>query len=145
MDKLTPERRSWNMARIKSKDTKPELLVRRMVHALGYRYRLHRKDLPGRPDLVFGPRRKIINVHGCYWHGHDDPACPDRREIKSNKAYWTPKIEGNRARDARQQAALEQVGWEVLIVWECETRHHEVLVERIKEFLGPAGPQKERV
>ena len=135
VDKLTPEHRSENMRRIKSKDMKPELLVRRMVHAMGYRYRLHRKDLPGKPDLVFGPRRKVIFVHGCFWHGHDDPSCPDRREVKSNQTYWTPKIARNRERDARQQAALKAADWKVLTLWECETRDKEALSARIKDFL----------
>ncbi|QFU15498.1 very short patch repair endonuclease [Microvirga thermotolerans] len=134
-DTQSAERRSENMRRIKSKDTKPELLVRRMVHAMGYRYRLHRKDLAGKPDLVFGPRRKIIFVHGCFWHGHNDPACPDRREVKSNQTYWNPKIARNQERDLAHQAALEAAGWKVLTVWECETRDREALAARIKGFL----------
>jgi DNA mismatch endonuclease (patch repair protein) len=134
-DKLSPERRSENMRRIKSKGMKPELTVRRMVHRMGYRYRLHRKDLPGKPDLVFGPSRKVIFVHGCFWHGHDDPACPDRRQVKSNQAYWNPKIAGNRERDARNQAALEAAGWRVLTVWECELRDSLTLEKRIRDFL----------
>ncbi|HEX2973233.1 MAG TPA: very short patch repair endonuclease [Tepidisphaeraceae bacterium] len=136
MDKLSPERRSENMRRIKSKGMKPELLVRQIAHSMGYRYRLHRKELPGRPDLVFGPKRKVIFVHGCFWHAHDDPRCPDRREVKSNQGYWGPKITGNKERDARQRAALEAAGWKVLTIWECETRDTEALKSRLRQFLG---------
>jgi DNA mismatch endonuclease (patch repair protein) len=131
VDKLSPERRSENMRRIKSKGMKPELAVRRLVHNLGYRYRLHRKDLPGKPELVFGPARKAIFVHGCFWHGHDDPACRDGRMPRSNESYWLPKLTRNRARDAASVASLEANGWHVLTVWECETRDAEVLKVRL--------------
>lgn len=123
------------MRRIKSKDTKPELLVRKAVHAMGYRYRLHRRELPGKPDMVFGPRRKVIFVHGCFWHGHDDPNCPDRREVKSNQEYWLPKIARNRERDRERQARLAAEGWDVLTVWECKTREKTALERILKEFL----------
>src|SRR5258708_1102032 len=98
-DKLSPERRSENMRQIKSKGTKLELVVRRVVHGLGYRYRLHREDLPGKPDLVFGPTRKVIFVHGCFWHAHDDPSCREGRVPHSNKNYWGPKLSRNKERD----------------------------------------------
>lgn len=123
------------MARIRSKDMKPELLVRRLVHSLGYRYRLHRKDLPGKPDLVFGPRRKVIFVHGCFWHLHPDPHCIDARLPKSNTEYWKPKLERNVERDKQHTESLETDGWDVLIIWECETKDLDALKERIESFL----------
>lgn len=125
------------MRRIRSKDMKPELIVRHLAHSLGYRYRLHRKDLPGKPDLVFPSRRKIIFVNGCFWHGHDDPNCIDgRRKPKSNLDYWLPKLARNKGRDKQHQAALEELGWSVLTIWECETKDQKQLVERLKAFLG---------
>ena len=136
-DTLTPERRAENMRRIKSKNTKPEMVVRSLVHRLGYRYRLHRLDLPGKPDLVFSPRRKIIFVHGCFWHGHEDPDCADgRRQPKSNLDYWLPKLARNKERDHVQAAEIETLGWAVMIVWECETRDRPRLTARLREFLG---------
>jgi DNA mismatch endonuclease (patch repair protein) len=134
VDRLTKERRSENMRRIKSIGTKPEMLVRRLVHSLGYRYRLHRKDLPGKPDLVFGPRRKAIFVHGCFWHGHDVEGCPDRRTPKSNVSYWSPKLARNRERDAEHVAALKKADWKVLTIWECEA-DDKGLKSRLKKFL----------
>ena len=136
VDRLTPERRAENMRRIKSKHMKPEMLVRSIVHRLGYRYRLHRADLPGKPDLVFPARRKIIMVHGCFWHGHDDPNCADgRRKPKSNLDYWLPKLTRNKLRDRQQEAGLADLGWSVLTVWECETRNLENLAKRLTAFL----------
>jgi DNA mismatch endonuclease, patch repair protein len=135
-DKLSPERRSQNMAAIRAKDTKPELIVRRLVHALGFRYRLHRKDLPGKPDLVFGTRHKVIFVHGCFWHGCKRAGCLDARRPKSNTEYWNPKIEGNKARDLKHQEALQAGGWQILIVWDCETKDMVALQERITNFLA---------
>jgi len=128
------------MRRIKSKDTKPELIVRRLAHRLGFRYRLHRKDLPGKPDLVFGPKRKAIFVHGCFWHGHDDPACLDGRAPRSNQSYWLPKLTRNKERDFKSIAALEAAGWHVLVIWECETRDAGLLQNRLEDFLKePSG------
>ena len=134
-DKLTPERRSANMAAIRAKGMKPEMAVRRLVHAMGYRYRLHRKDLPGKPDLVFGPRRKVIFVHGCFWHRHPSPACKLARLPKSRLDFWLPKFEANTARDARDLAKISDVGWASLVVWECETKNVETLRERLRAFL----------
>ena len=108
MDKLTPERRSENMRRIKNKGMKPEMAVRRLVHGLGYRYRLHRKDLPGRPDLTFGPKRKVIFVHGCFWHQHSQ--CREGRPPGSNAGYWGPKLARNVERDAQHLASLKELG-----------------------------------
>lgn len=124
------------MRRIKSKGMKPEMLVRRLVHGMGYRYRLHVPDLPGKPDLVFPSRHKVIFVHGCFWHLHKDPKCPDRREPKSNQDYWKPKLARNRQRDAAHKAALESAGWSVLTVWECETRDPAALVASVRAFLA---------
>jgi DNA mismatch endonuclease (patch repair protein) len=136
-DKLTPERRSENMRRINSRGTKPELAVRRLAYSLGYRYRLHRKDLPGKPDLVFGPRRKVVFVHGCFWHRHDDPVCPDGRTPRSNEGYWLPKLARNKERDGANIGALEAAGWRVLVIWECEMRNVEALKARLVAFIGP--------
>ena len=135
-DTLTPRERSARMALVRNKDTKPELLVRRLVHGMGYRYRLHATDLPGHPDLVFRPRRKVIFVHGCFWHRHDDPECKLARLPRSRADFWQPKLEGNRARDARVLVELEDKGWKVLTIWECQTKARAFLEARIREFLG---------
>ena len=119
MDKISQESRSRNMSRIRSKDTTPELKVRSLLHSMGFRFRLHRRDLPGKPDIVLPRHRKIVLVHGCYWHGHD---CKIAGRSKSNVDYWRPKIDGNRERDKRNGDALRSAGWDVLVVWECETR-----------------------
>lgn len=114
------EQRSWNMARIRSRDTGPELFVRSTLHRLGFRYRVNRGGLPGRPDLAFPSRRRVIFVHGCFWHGH---SCARGRSVpKSNKAFWIDKIRANVYRDAQNAASLQQLGWRVLVVWECELR-----------------------
>ena len=124
------------MRQIKSQNMKPEMVVRSIVHRLGHRYRLHRRDLPGKPDLVFGPRQKIIFVHGCFWHGHKDPDCVDgRRKPKSNLDYWLPKLARNCDRDDAHEAELVRLGWSVLTVWECETRDQSRLTERLRAFL----------
>ncbi len=141
MDKLTPELRTENMRRIRSKDMKPELLVRRLVHSLGYRYRLHRKDLPGKHDLVFGPRHKVIFVHGCFWHMHPDPNCADARMPKSNTDYWKSKLERNVERDKQHIDALYETGWKVLTIWECELKNLEKVKQHIVDFLDPKNNQ----
>lgn len=119
VDTLTPKARSERMARIRGKDTVPEMKVRRMTHRMGYRFRLHCRSLPGSPDLVFPGLKKIIFVHGCYWHGHK---CKYGKLPKSNVAFWTNKIVTNKARDKRNIAALRRAGWKVFVVWQCETR-----------------------
>lgn len=119
MDRLTPEQRSLNMSRVRGRDTKPELLLRRSLHAAGLRYRLHRRDLPGSPDLVFPSRGAVAFVHGCFWHGHD---CPAFRLPATRPEFWRTKIDTNRERDARAHAALCDAGWRVLTVWECALR-----------------------
>lgn len=123
------------MALVKGSDTKPEMVVRRLLHGMGYRYRLHRKDLPGRPDIVFGKRRKVIFVHGCFWHRHDDPTCRLARLPKSRLEFWEPKLTANARRDARHQQALRKAGWKILVVWECELRHSEHLENKLRDFL----------
>ena len=136
MDKLTPERRSENMRRIKSKDMKPELAVRQLAHRLGYRFRLHRRDLPGKPDLVFGSKRKVIFVHGCFWHGHELKGCLDARRPKSNTGYWNPKLTRNKERAAQRVAEPDATGWKVLTIWECETKDLGRIEKRLKSFLS---------
>lgn len=133
-DTVSPERRSEIMAAIRNRDTAPELRVRRFLHATGLRFRLHRMDLPGRPDLVFPSRQLCLFVHGCFWHG-----CPHcrhgARAVKSNTSYWIPKLARNKARDAKNQAQLAELGWSSLVVWECESSDPEKLsqlAERIR-------------
>jgi DNA mismatch endonuclease, patch repair protein len=133
MDNVTPDRRSEIMGRVRSRDTKPEMTVRRVVHAMGYRYRLHAKNLPGKPDLVFRARRKVIFVHGCFWHRH--PQCALARLPKSRKDFWLPKLEANRQRDEKNECALRTAGWDVLVVWECEVGDIALLRKRIRGFL----------
>ena len=134
MDTLTPQERSARMALIRGKNTKPELLVRRLVHSLGYRYRLHRSDLPGKPDMVFPGRGKIVLVHGCFWHRHKE--CALARLPKSRGEFWLPKLEGNAKRDARNIRALRRQGWGVMTIWECQLGDMELLARRIKRFLN---------
>lgn len=137
-DRLTPEARSALMSRIRGKDTQPELAVRRMLHAMGYRFRLHRKDLPGRPDIVLPGRRKTIFVHGCFWHGHEGCRFASRPSTRSD--FWAAKIAGNRARDARNLVSLDGAGWSSLVLWECEIEgDRAALAGRVSTFLGAAG------
>src|SRR5689334_24957009 len=124
-DTLSPSQRSVRMRRIAAGNTKPELAVRRLLHSMGYRFRLFAKELPGKPDLVFRPRRKAIFVHGCFWHRHPDPTCKLARMPKSRLDFWGPKLTANRERDIRHQSELDALGWAYLIVWECELRHRE--------------------
>lgn len=125
------------MALVKGKGTRPELRVRHLVHRLGFRFRLHRRDLPGSPDLVFPGRRAVVFVHGCFWHRHPDPDCWRSRLPKTRPEFWVPKLEANVARDAAARAALKSLGWRVLIVWECETtpRRIDALAGRLCDFL----------
>jgi len=132
MDRLTKERRSWLMSRVRGKNTEPEMIVRRLLHGLGYRYRLHRKDLPGKPDLAFGPRKKIVFVHGCYWHGH---GCKIGRLPKSNVEFWKSKIERNRERDMEVNRKLNASGWQTITVWQCEARDLSTLEDRLVDFI----------
>lgn len=126
------------MAAIKSKNTKPEMAVRQLLHAMGYRFRLHRPGLPGKPDIVFASRRAIVEVRGCFWHQHPDPECADARRPKSNSDYWIQKLERNRSRDAANLRTLADLGWRVLELWACELRDPN-LQARLLKFLGPPG------
>ncbi|MEW6236268.1 MAG: very short patch repair endonuclease [Candidatus Omnitrophota bacterium] len=134
MDNLTPDIRRQTMSRVRSKDTKPEWVVRRLVHSMGYRYRLHRADLPGKPDLVFPKYRKAIFVNGCFWHGHQCRA--GRNRPASNKDYWLPKLEKNKTRDRSHYRRLRKMGWGIMVIWECQIKKTEVLKKRIRRFLG---------
>jgi DNA mismatch endonuclease (patch repair protein) len=136
MDTLTPDERSARMARVKGKNTSAEMTVRRLVHRMGYRYRLHCAKLPGRPDLVFAGRRKAIFVHGCFWHRHPDPDCKLARLPKTRQDFWIPKLEGNRARDLRKLGEFEALGWSALILWECELKNEAFLENEIRTFLN---------
>jgi DNA mismatch endonuclease (patch repair protein) len=134
MDKLTRGLRSHNMGRIGSKDTRPEMLVRRLVHALGYRYRLHVKELPGKPDLVFRSRKKVIFVHGCFWHQHK--GCREGRVPSSSESYWAPKLARNVERDGEHLRSLKRLGWKVLVLWECQLDSVARLERKVRAFLG---------
>lgn len=134
MRHLSKAQISARMRRIRKKDTKPELVVRRLVHRLGFRFRLHRNDLPGTPDLVFVSRKKVILVHGCFWHQHS--CALGSKQPRANPDYWLPKLARNVSRDAANQRLLAEQGWDTLVVWECETRADGNLVERIVPFLN---------
>lgn len=142
-DTLSPAARSERMSRVRAKNTKPEMIVRRIVHGMGYRYRLHDRRLPGTPDLVFHGRGKVIFVHGCFWHRHPDPTCKLARMPKSRQEFWGPKLEGNRERDARTQEALEREGWRSMVVWECECGQ-EQLGNGLRAFLEGEGDDDAR-
>jgi DNA mismatch endonuclease (patch repair protein) len=132
-DVHTPEQRSRNMAGIRGKNTKPEMLVRSLLHRLGYRFRLHRKDLPGKPDIVFPSRRKVLFVHGCYWHMHD---CRWGRVVPAtNTDFWQTKRKGNCERDEKAQQALKTMGWSSHIVWECDLKNEDMLIMALRGFL----------
>jgi DNA mismatch endonuclease (patch repair protein) len=133
-DRLTKAQRSWNMSRIRSTNTKPEIVVRRLLTGMGLRYRLHRAGLPGKPDIVLGPRRLVIFVHGCFWHRH--PGCKQATMPSANRAFWLAKLEGNAARDQRHRRALRHLGWRVVTVWECETREPGRLARRLARAAG---------
>lgn len=133
VDFMSPSQRSAHMAKIRSVNTKPELQLRQLLHREGYRYRLHDKRLPGRPDLVFAGRRKVIFMHGCFWHGHECPV--GARLPKSNTEFWADKRSRNQTRDAAQMEQLLNLGWGVLILWECETKDPQRLLARAISFL----------
>lgn len=133
MDRITPAQRSANMRAVRRTDTAPEMQVRRLLHGLGYRFRLHRRDLPGTPDIVFGPRKKAIFVHGCFWHGHD---CKRGRLPASRQEYWGPKIERNRRRDQAALDRLAEIGWIPMVLWECQL--NEGLADRLQSYLDPS-------
>jgi DNA mismatch endonuclease (patch repair protein) len=122
-DNLSPEVRSFIMSRIRPKDTKPELIVRQFLHGAGYRYRLHRKDLPGKPDIVLPRMKTAILVHGCFWHAHPDPKCTIFKMPSSRRPWWEDKLERNRRRDHIAERSLVKAGWKVIVVWECQLHH----------------------
>jgi DNA mismatch endonuclease, patch repair protein len=135
-DTRTNDQRSRIMKSVGDRDTGPELTIRRLLHRLGYRYRLHRRDLPGRPDIVFPGRRKAIFVHGCFWHGH---GCSKGKLPRSRPEYWTAKIKGNQDRDVRVVTLLKDAGWRTLSVWQCELKNLDGIGRALRKFLGPPG------
>lgn len=150
-DRLTPEQRSRNMQAIKGRDTGPELIVRRLLHAMGYRFRLHRRDLPGSPDVVLPRHRAVVLIHGCFWHRH---TCARGRSMPSaRRAFWRAKFQRNIERDNRNIRALRRDGWRVLVIWECQTRNPDTLRRRLLKFLesprnrarGIARPPADRI
>jgi DNA mismatch endonuclease (patch repair protein) len=132
-DPLTPAQRSERMSRVRNKDTKPELVIRKLVWSLGYRYRLHSKKLPGRPDLVFPARKKVIFIHGCFWHQHEN--CRQYRMPRTRLEFWLPKLESNKRRDVKVLGELHTMGWKVLVVWECELKNKDELINRVRHFM----------
>ena len=141
MDTRTSEKRSEIMSVVRTKNTGPELLVRKLLSAQGYRYRLHRNDMPGRPDIVFPGRCKIVLVHGCFWHGH---RCTKGQLPKSRLNYWKPKIAANKKRDARNLVELRRSGWTTLVVWQCELKNGKTLMRKLKAFLGRSNSRNLR-
>jgi len=133
VDRLSKARRSWNMSRIRSKDTKPEMLVRSLLHQMGYRFRLHRKDLPGTPDIVLPKYKTIIFVHGCYWHRHK--GCKYAYTPKSRVGFWQKKFQGNVERDRKHKRALKTLGWKVIVIWECQTKLLNLIERQFKQKL----------
>ena len=134
IDHLNPSKRSWNMSRIGSKNTNPEKVVRALLHSQGYRFRLHRKDLPGKPDIVLKKYNTVILVNGCFWHQHK--SCKRANIPKSNKEYWIPKIERNKKRDKRNIKEIKNLGWRVMVVWECEVKKNpHKIVNKVIKFL----------
>jgi DNA mismatch endonuclease (patch repair protein) len=138
MDTISPEKRSWTMAQVKGRDTKPELIVRSLLHRLGLRFRVQCKELPGKPDIVLPKHKTVIFVHGCFWHRH--PGCKRASTPADNAQYWQAKFTRTVARDAAHRATLEQLGWRVLVVWECELRDMETLAQRLDNAFHPLAP-----
>lgn len=139
MDTRTPAKRSEIMSAVRTKDTGPELAVRRLLFTAGYRYRLHKKGLPGIPDIVFPSRKKAVFVHGCFWHGHN---CSKGKLPKSRRHYWKPKIADNKKRDKRNIVELRRMRWHTLIVWQCEIRNDALLMQKLRSFVGRPNAQK---
>lgn len=134
MDRLTPQERSRVMSRVRGKNTLPELLVRRVAYSLGFRFRLHRKELPGSPDIVFPKLRTAIFVHGCFWHSH--PGCARASMPQSRAAFWQSKLARNVERDMAAATALEKMGWHVAVIWECETKNREIIKRLLRRILS---------
>jgi len=133
MDRVSVQQRAKNMSRIRCKDTKPETQLRKIVHALGFRYRLHANKLPGRPDIVFSRRKKLIFLHGCFWHHH--AKCRDGRIPNSREDYWRPKLVGNKNRDVENRRHLRRLGWRSLVIWECELAARKKIERKVQRFL----------
>ena len=142
MDRLTPEKRSANMGRIRGKDTKPEMRLRQYLHSRGLRYRLHARDLPGSPDIVLRPSRLAVFVHGCFWHRHE--GCRLTTVPSTNESFWQEKFTRNVERDREVQAALYRLGWETIIVWECQTRDESQLINLAEDILRQARLRRQR-
>src|SRR6185437_1416040 len=134
-DTLSVAERSRRMAGVRSQDTRPEMTVRKLVHGMGFRYRLHSRSLPGCPDLVFAGRRKVIFVHGCFWHRHTAKSCKLARLPKCRLEFWVPKLEGNRNRDRKIKLELHNGGWGILVIWECQLKNLASLSRRVRSFL----------
>lgn len=137
MDVLSPEQRRRTMAAVKGRDTTPELIVRNMLHKAGFRFRLHRKDLPGSPDIVLPKYQIVIFVHGCFWHQHR--GCKGAERPISNRDYWQSKLDRNMARDEKNAAKLRELGWKPVVIWECETKNKMLLAEKINNFFAKQG------
>lgn len=137
MDRLTSQKRSWNMSRIRSRDTAPELAVRKVLYRMGYRYRLHSTAVPGKPDIVLKKFKSVIFVHGCFWHRH--PGCKFAYTPKSREEFWTKKFEVNVRRDEVVKKQLSELGWRNLIIWECETKSRDIIENLLRGFLGENG------
>lgn len=140
MDKINPEKRSWVMAQVRGFNTKPEKIIRSLLHRLGYRFRIHRKDLPGKPDIVLPKFRTVIFVHGCFWHSH--PGCKRARIPENNEDYWLQKLNKNKIRDVQNKILLENNGWHVLIIWECELKNMELMQKRLINFFSSFQSEK---
>lgn len=137
MDVFSKEKRSRIMSRISGKNTKPEVIVRSLLHKMGYRFRLHRKDLPGKPDITLPRHNKIIFVNGCFWHGHEN--CPRAKRPKSNRIFWDEKLDKNIARDKANFAKLQDLGWDIFVVWTCEVNNPVLLKQKLERFLAPCN------
>lgn len=136
-DRISAEARSRLMSKVKNRNTTPELTVRRALHRMGYRFRLHRKDLPGHPDIILPKHKKVIFVHGCFWHGHN---CPRGKRPATNQEFWNKKIDRNIERDIQAQAALAAIGWDILVLWDCQVKKAALLQTILSEFMNK-GPQ----
>lgn len=142
MDTLSSQQRSWNMSRIKGSNTGPERIVRSILHRMGYRFRLHRKDLPGKPDIVLPKFKTVVFVNGCFWHRHK--GCKDATLPKTRRDFWRTKLEGNVLRDMVKNRSIRHLGWRVIVVWECETAKPEQLILRLGRLLPPSAHLKGR-
>lgn len=140
-DRLTTERRSWNMSRIRGKDTLPEMRVRSMLHRMGYRFRVHRSELPGKPDVVFVSRRIALFVHGCFWHRHR--GCKNCTMPTNNREFWSKKLDGNADRDKKNRRSLKDLGWSSFVIWECQTEDPRELDNRVNRFVSRFIPNHE--